>query len=103
VNGRYKLDGHDVVPVDDLLEWARWFETADRVIAKTHVGEDEISTVFLGLDHSYGGTVPALFETMVFGGALDQECKRYASWAAAEAGHAVMVERVRAAAAQPQT
>ena len=28
------LDGHKVVPVDDLLEWGRWFEKADRIVAQ---------------------------------------------------------------------
>lgn len=54
----------------------------------------EVSTVWLGLDHSYGGA-PIIFETMVFGNAhpLDQHQVRYATEAEALAGHAKMVTR----------
>ena len=55
--------------------------------------------VFLGLDHQYGEGPPVLFETMVFGGELDQEQVRYHTWEEAAAGHAAMVERVKAAQA----
>lgn len=37
----YKLDGHDVVPCEDPLEWAKWFGTADRVVAKTETGRGD--------------------------------------------------------------
>lgn len=39
-------------PERDPIAWARWFETADRRVALTRVGEYTVSTVFLGLDHS---------------------------------------------------
>ena len=82
---KYILDGHTPKQVKDLMEWANWFETADRVVAKTTVRNLEVSTVFLGIDHSFGGSVPILFETMIFGGENYQE--RYATWEEAEAGH----------------
>ena len=95
----YILDGHEAKPVD-LMTWAKWFEKArqDRVVARTNVvpGSD-VSTVFLGLDHQWGDGPPLIFETMVFGGPLDQETERYSTWEEAEAGHAQMVERVRRA------
>jgi hypothetical protein len=81
------------VPVDDLLEWGRWFQTADRHVARTDLPGCEVSTVFLGLDHSWGGGPPVLFETMVFGGPFDQAQERYSTWAEAEAGHARWVEK----------
>ena len=58
LHGRYKLVGHDAVPVEDLIEWAMWLESADRQVRLTRVGPTTISTVFLGLDHSYGGGPP---------------------------------------------
>jgi hypothetical protein len=92
----YILDGHTPVPVD-LLTWAKYFETAERHVAKDVFGDVEVSTVFLGLDHNYSRTGPPLiFETMVFGGELDQEMLRYPTWTKALAGHREMVERVRA-------
>jgi len=75
-------------PVDDVLTWARWFETAERTVASDHVGDVHVSTVFLALDHAFGVGPPVLWETMIFGGALDQECWRYTSREAAIAGHA---------------
>ena len=74
------------------------FQPADkRRVARTELagGAVEISTVFLWLDHSYGQGPPILFETMVFGGLLDEECERYSTWIEAEQGHEAMVDRVR--------
>ncbi len=39
MNGRYKLEGHEVVPVDDLLEWGSWLETAHRRVALDIFGD----------------------------------------------------------------
>jgi hypothetical protein len=90
----YILKGHKAVPAD-LMTWARWLETTSRRVAETKVGAARVSTVFLGLDHSFGDGPPLLFETMVFGGPLDDEMERYTTWDEAEQGHARMVERVR--------
>lgn len=92
-------DAGEPVHEPDMLKAAKAFETQDRTVAKTTVGKSEVSTVFLGLDHSHGGPVPLLFETMVFGGPLDDECERYPTRAAALAGHDYMATRVRDAAA----
>lgn len=66
MNGQYILIGQTPVACPDLLEWARWFEDADRRVFETHVGPYWVSTVFLGLDHSFGHGPPVLFETMIF-------------------------------------
>lgn len=84
------------VQVHDPLEWARQFESADRRVARDEISGVEISTVFLGLDHAYLGGPPMIYETMVFGGQLDHEEDRYSTREEALAGHAAMVERVRA-------
>jgi len=94
-NGRYILKRHEAVLCDDLLEWATAFEDGkSRIVCRTTIGDSDVSTVFLALDHQWGDGPPLLFETMVFGGPLDQEQERYATWEEAEAGHASMVERV---------
>lgn len=91
----YILNGHEAVETD-LLTWAGWFEENKRRVGKTNVlGKASVSTVFLGSDHQFGDGPPLIFETMVFGGQLDQECDRYSTWDEAEAGHAAMVARVR--------
>ena len=46
-----------------------------------------VSTVFLGLDHSFGGGPPLLFETMIFDGGEEEHCVRYSTWQQAEEGH----------------
>jgi hypothetical protein len=66
----------------------------------------EVSTVFLGLDYSFEhhGRGPILWETMVFGGPLDEEMDRCGGTREqAEAMHAAMVERVRAVSALADT
>lgn len=107
MTGKYILKGQDVLEEPDLLVWAKWFETANRTVRKdtanvslggTPVGKVDVSTVFLGIDHAFGGGMPILFETMVFGGPLDQECERCSTWEAAEKMHEKMCERVKLAA-----
>lgn len=80
---------HSIRQTTDLLEWAKWYETADRRVCETMLGEVRISTVFLSLPG------PLLFETMVFGGAMDREEKQYSTWDEAVVGHERMVERVK--------
>lgn len=66
-----------------------------------------MSTVFLGMDHGYAwmdrqpGYRPLLFETMVFGGALDSHQQRYSTWAGAEYGHEKVVLLVKEALQHP--
>jgi hypothetical protein len=91
----YILEGRIPVQCDDVLEWGKWYRTAERVVAQESVGEAIISTVFLGFDHGWGDLKPIVFQTMVFGGLLDQEHERYYTWEEAEAGHKKMVERVK--------
>lgn len=95
ISDRAILIGHQVrLFYGDLLEWAVAFEKMDRRVAQTSINGANVSTVFLGLNHGFGGE-PLWFETMVFGGLLDGEADRYATWDEAERGHAQMVERVR--------
>jgi hypothetical protein len=100
VKGHYILVDHEPVPCTDLFEWAEWFETADRRVAHTHVLDlVEVSTVFLGLDHSrYLPSMnrpPILFETMAFWLGDGYEMDRCATWKAAEIMHQEMVAYVK--------
>lgn len=104
----YILDGHKVVEEPDIIKWAKWFEGGNRIVDKTtadvslhgvKIGQVRISTVFLGIDHSFDGEVPLLFETMVFGGKLDEEMDRCGTWEAAEKMHELMCERVKGSVA----
>ncbi|KKL94572.1 hypothetical protein LCGC14_1863300, partial [marine sediment metagenome] len=88
VTTKYILEGKTPKPVDNILEWCNWFETADRKVSFTKMWLGvEVSTVFLGLDHSFGRGAPILFETMIFGGKQDQYQERYYTWEEAEVGH----------------
>jgi len=88
--GSYILDdqGNPVIEAN-LDKWARWFERLEnRVLRSDHVGEVHVSTVFLGVDHSFSSAPkPILWETMIFGGHYDQRQWRYDSREAAEKGH----------------
>lgn len=68
-------------PVDcpNILKWGRWMEAGNRVVKQTEIGRYHVSTVFLGIDHSFGlkrmlargqeqGELPSLvlWETMIF-------------------------------------
>jgi len=83
MSDHYLLIGQTPVPVEPcdpytpegiagLIQWGREFETTDRRVAFTKVlGLCYVSTVFLGLDHSFarmmgGDGPPILFESMAF-------------------------------------
>ncbi len=94
MSDHYILQGQTPVKVT-LHEWAEWLNTANRHVAVTSVGEYRVSTVFLGLDHSFGdGGLPVLFESLVFKGehSWDEiDGRRYHFWSEAENGHAELV------------
>lgn len=103
----YILVGRTPIAVD-MRTWAVALEK--RHLAANdpwRVGQDQInnhcnvSTIFLGMDHRFGGDGdPVLFETLVFGGPLAGDMERYTTYADAERGHAEMVTRARIACAQ---
>jgi len=84
-----------------MNQWSAMFKDWDaKNVAQTDVGVSggtvHVSTIWLGLDHNWGGGPPLIFETLVQGGSLDQEMDRYTTEAEALAGHAAMCERVQA-------
>jgi hypothetical protein len=98
-NGRYILDEKgEPVPCASLMEWAKWIEGGgSRRVAEDFVGDVRVSTVFLGLDHSFVDGPPVLWETMIFGGPHDEYQERYTSREAALAGHTAAVALARSA------
>lgn len=96
MSGKYVLnDQGEPELCDDVVAWSYWFETADRVVKQDDFGGVMVSTVFLGLDHSFGEGPPVLYETLVFGGKLDDEQERYSTRKEAEQGHERMVSRLK--------
>ncbi len=94
---KYILDGHKTIPCNDILKWTKWFEKGNRHVADECIGDMRVSTVFLGIDHSFERGKPLLFETMVFGGDLDGEQERCTTWEQAEVMHSDMVAQVKIA------
>lgn len=78
-NDKYILnaDGEPMAE-SDLYTWGKWLQNAkNKVVKKEDIGDSKVSTVFLGLDHSFGeSSEPVLWETMVFGGNMDQSQER---------------------------
>lgn len=93
----YVIKNRVVSEVFDLVEWGNAFESGERIIQITWLpGDVKVSTVFLGLDHSFRESGnPDLFETMIFGGPNDCYTERYETIEEAEAGHerAVLVAK----------
>ncbi len=84
----YILDGKTPIPVESVTEWSEWMQTeGNKRVGIKNIGDVEISTVFLGLDHGFGGKDLILFETMVFGGSQVDYQERYKSSDSAVIGH----------------
>jgi len=100
VQGLYVLDADGRTPVleENVTAWGEWFETGNRHVAKTQIGNlGHISTVFLGIDHAFFGGPPILFETLGFLGLDEDEFfGRYSTWEEAEAGHWARVKEALA-------
>ena len=84
-----------------LNEWIERFEDEQyQRVDETILPDGRwVSTVWLGLDHSFGRSAPIIFETMVFSsrahGKTSLCCERYATEAEAIAGHQRMVEKLK--------
>lgn len=100
----YALIDRKAVAIDDLLQWARWYEAA-RKSGTTQIAHESagsrwcVSTMFLALDHASVGGPPVLFETMVSErhydsdtGGFRESMWRYPMLDEAEAGHKAVVE-----------
>lgn len=105
MSDHYILDENKQVVKADALEWARWLEDSKegRRVCYDVTDHGTVSTVFLGLDHAWGGGPPMIFETLVIGGEYDGEMERYSTWQQAEDGHAAMLKRVHRGFASHQS
>ena len=88
-------------PIADVLAWARLFEDRSyQRVARTVLGDGRlVSTVWTGIDQSYGSSpAPLIFETMAFpfeGSAVDLLCAHWSTETAAIAGHDQIVAALR--------
>jgi hypothetical protein len=93
----YVLDKNNV-PVKelDVNKWAKSVcDIKKRRVAHTKVGSKVVSTVFLGIDHGFGGGPPVVFETIVFGGKYAESMQRYCTYQGAIEGHEEAVKLVK--------
>jgi len=100
-SGKYIIDAnHNIIEETNLLKWAAWFEKSQKVrtVARDefldkHGASVRVSTIFLGMDHSFEVEphTPILFETMIFGGEHEGDCCRYATWDEAVEGHKIAI------------
>lgn len=116
--GLYILDERgESVPESDTLKWGEWFEVNPRSLGDDSIGPYRVSTIFLGVDYSFGDGPPVLWETIIFGMPEEMEVipkirrrkrksfrktvemMRYTSKAEALAGHA---SAIRLAESLPQ-
>ncbi len=88
----YDRDGQTIT----MGEWARLFEDKSyQRVDRTKIGDVEVSTVWLGLNHGPVDGPPLIYETMIFGGTEDGRTWRYSDEYAAVTGHARAVDLVR--------
>lgn len=90
---QYDRDG---IPIDPAT-WSKLFaDVAYKRAARSKIlsaadpsQSFDVSTVWMGVDHSFDDGPPLIFETMVFaeGSSTDLDCRRYPTLALAEAGH----------------
>ncbi len=67
-----------------------------KTIQKTDVGNAEVSTVFLGVNHRHEHDMPPLvFETKVFGGEFDSRQWRCTTLSEAELQHEIAIKMVK--------
>ena len=98
MSDQYILDENDNPILEpDLMKWANSVGKQNRFVAEDTIGDANISTMFLGLDHNYSQSgPPILWETMVFGGKYDQDCDRCSGTRAdALEMHNRMVEKIK--------
>jgi hypothetical protein len=85
----YILDENNKPIRSTIVDCGEWLEENPerKAVKQEHIDDVFISTVFLGLDHSWNSDIPVLWETMIFGGEHDQYMDRYSSYEDALEGH----------------
>ncbi len=97
----YDINGKPYEGNKPHLQWARDKASKDSArIQQDYVfwgfGKSNVSTVWLGLDHSFDGKgPPIIFETMIFGGPINGYQWRYSTKEEALAGHKKVLYKAR--------
>ena len=93
--GLYRLDQHRTPVPCSMETWGEWFTNVDRQTALTKIGHICVSTVFMAIDHNFGDGRPLLWETMVFGGELNDQQWRYSTEEEAKKNHDRIVQEIK--------
>ena len=94
MTGQYILDENREPQLEtNLIAWGNWMNEGDRRIALDKSKKCCISTVFLGLDHSFGGDIPVLYETLVDFPSGEEEMYRYETEEQAIEKHTQLVKQ----------
>jgi len=93
----YILDKDNKPIRSNIISYSKWESKNPGIkgVKQDYIGDIYISTVFLGLDHSYDGGKPLLWETMVFNGEDDMYQERYTCYEDAVEGHERVLELVK--------
>ena len=54
-------DKGEPIVEEDLMKWAKWFQTGKRSVADDTFNGIRVSTIFLGLDHNYSSKGPPVY------------------------------------------
>lgn len=96
----FVLDGEIVRKPKNYGEYLSRFDMKHRRVCFTILRDgSSVSTVFLGLDHSFGEGTPILFETLGMHNNEEFCMKRYPTYEAALTGHRETVEELKIAIA----
>lgn len=92
----YKLAGQEPIRCS-LTEYAQNMQSeANRVIKQDTIHNLLVSTIFTGIDHSFGLGEKKLFETIIFGTEENIHPKwQYATWSEAIENHQQLVRIIR--------
>lgn len=92
----YDLDGKAIKGQDPIMIWADLIKSPRRLVGRNDLfPQIRVSTVWLGLDHNFGGGKPLIFETMIFLNHRSMEMWRYGTRKEAEEGHQRALELVK--------
>ena len=92
----YDLNGKAIKGKNALMEWAELCKSPKRILKQDFFcPRIKVSTVWLGLDHNFGGGKPLIFETIIFFNHKTMEMFRYSTREEAESGHQEAVKMVK--------
>lgn len=97
----YMYDEDNIPFKANIVTAAKWLTDDKKIIRRDTINGHLISTVFLGLDHSWGEGPPLLWETMIFAegfkgnNEFEDYQERYSSYDEALIGHYEAMEKVK--------